>query len=365
MAHAASVFVYFGTSNAGPGTGFSRARFDADTGTLTPPELILETPDPAIFVIHPDEKHLYACNTGTPGGVSAYAIDRATGALTLVNFKESKGRGPSHLSLDRTGRYVLDANYGGGHVDVLALAADGRLGEQTAFVQHRGSSVHPQRQTKPYAHCIKVDPTNRFALAADLGTDHVVVYRFDAASGTLTPNDPPFAAVTPGSGPRHLTWHPNGRWLYVVEEIANSVTAFSWDGAKGTLTEFQTIPTLPADFTGTNTAAEITVHANGRFLYASNRGHNSIAVYAIEEGTGRLTLRQHISSQGKTPRYFAFDPTNRWLIATNQDSANAAIFRVDEKTGELTLQGVQTTLPKPCGLAFLDPSSAGKALGSP
>jgi 6-phosphogluconolactonase len=352
MSSAAPLFVYIGTSNAGPGTGFSLARFDPDTGTLTRPELILEARDPAIFVIHPDGKHLYACNSGAPGGVSAYGIDRGSGALTLLNFKPSAGRGPSHLSLDHTGRYVLDANYGGGHVEVLAIAADGSLEEQTAFVQHQGRSVHPERQTKPYAHCIKVDPTNRFALAADLGTDHVVVYRFDAAKGTLTPNDPPFASVTPGSGPRHIAWHPNGRWVYVIEEMANAVTAFSWDATRGTLTEFQTVPTLPADFTGTNTAAEIMVHTDGRFLYASNRGHDSIAVFALDDA-GRLTPRQHISSQGKTPRYFVLDPTNRWLIATNQDSANAAIFRIDEKSGELTLHGVQTTLARPCGLAFL------------
>lgn len=348
--------LYIGTSNAGPGTGFSLAHFDADTGTLTQPTLILETPDPAIFVIHPDGKHLYACNAGTPGGVSAYEINRETGALTFLNSRTTPAapRGPSYVSLDFNGGYLLDANYAGGNVEVVAIKPDGSLGEQTAFVQHEGHSVDPQRQTKPYAHCIKVDPTNRFALATDLGTDRIVVYRFNAATGTLTPNDPPFTSVKPGSGPRHLAWHPNERWLYVVNEMANTVTAFSWDAERGVLTGFQTVPTLPADFTGTNTSAEIKVHPNGKFLYTSNRGHDSLAVFAIDEN-GRLTPRQHLSSQGRTPRYFEFDPTNRWIICTNQDSANAAVFRVDDQTGELTLQGVQTTPPRPCGIGFLGP----------
>lgn len=352
MIHSAPALVYFGTS-ASNQAGIAVSRFDAETGSLSKPSILAEARDPAFFVIHPDRKHLYICNTGTPGGMSAYAIDPKSGGLTFLNHKASPGRGPSHVSLDRSARYVLNANYGGGHVEIHSIAADGSLGDQTAFVQHTGSSVHPQRQTKAYAHWFGVDPTNRFALAADLGTDRIVVYRFDAGNGSITPHDPPHAAVTPGSGPRHLAWHPNGRLVYAIQELSNAVIAYSWDAQRGVLDELQTIATLPSDFTGTNTAGEIAVHANGRFLYASNRGHDSIAVFAIDARTGRLALRQRVSAAGKTPRYFAFDPTHRWLIVSHQDSDTIAVFRIDPESGELSRHGEAIPLAKPMGIAFL------------
>jgi 6-phosphogluconolactonase len=255
--------------------------------------------------------------------------------------------------VDRTGRYVLNANYGGGYVEVHALGDDGRLGKRTASVQLEGSSVHPQRQTKAYAHWFGVDPTNRFALIADLGTDRIMVYRFDGDTGALTPNDPPFAKVRPGSGPRHLAWHPNGRWMYAVQELSNEVIAFAWDDQRGALTELHTAPTLPPDFQGTNTAAEIGVHSNGRFLYVSNRGHDSIAVFAIDPQSGKLERVQHVSSRGKTPRYFAFDPSNRWLIVNNQEGDNVVVFRVDPESGKLTPHGDPVRLVKPMAVAFL------------
>jgi 6-phosphogluconolactonase len=352
---ASSSLVYIGTQQtADPGMGLLRARFDAEAGTLTKPEQVAQTKDPAFFVIHPSGRQLYVCNTGTPGGVSAFAIAPETGALTLLNHKPSpEPRGPSHVSLDRSGRFLFDANYGGGHVRIHALLEDGSIGEQTAFLQHTGSSVHPQRQTKAYAHWFATDPTNRFALAADLGLDQVLVYRFDAKSGKIVAHDPPHARVTPGSGPRHVAFHPNGKLIYVIEELANTVTAFSWDGARGTLGEFQTISTLPEDFTGTNTAAEIAVHANGRFLYASNRGHDSVAMFAVDEATGRLTLRQRVSAGGKTPRFFAFHPSYRWMLVGHQDGDGIAIFAVNETTGELRPHGDVVSVPRPFGIAFL------------
>jgi len=334
--------------------GITVAEFDSATGVLSAPRMVIETRDPAHFTLSPDHKHLYMCNTGTPGGVSAFAVDKKTAALKLLNYKESKGRGPSYVSVDQSGRYVLDANYGGGYVEIYSLAKDGSLDQQTAFVQHEGSSVHPQRQTKPYAHWFRTDPSNKFGLVADLGTDQIVIYKFDAATGKLTPNDPPATKVVGGQGPRHLAFHPNGKWVYSIAEIANEVMAFGWDGKKGTLTQFQSVKTLAPGFTEPSTAAEIAVRADGKFLYASNRGEDSIVVYAIDAQSGELTLKQRTPSRGKVPRYFTLDPTNKWLIVSNQEGANVAVFNVDAKSGELAPQGEPVALVKPMAVVFLD-----------
>jgi 6-phosphogluconolactonase len=329
------------------------ARFDTDIGALTSPRLDVEAVQPAFFVIHPDGRHLYTCNSGSPGGISAYAIDSKTAALTLINRVSSGGDDPSYVCLDHTTRFLLVANYDSGTIATFALQPDGRIGARTAFVQHTGRSINPQRQTHAYAHSIIVDPTNHFAMAADLGVDKLFVYRFDDRTGALTPNDPPFAAVTPGSGPRHVTFHPNGRWVYLINEMGCTVTAFNWDSARGALAEFQTVPTLPADFKGASTCAEVLVHPNGKFLYASNRGHDSIVVFAIDAASGRLTALEHVPTQGRTPRNFAFDPTGRWIICTNQDSNNAVVFRVDDATGRLTQTGKPVPVPSPFCERFL------------
>lgn len=352
MTNADSLLVYFGSQNP-ESMGIALARFDSSNGTLTPPTSAIAARDPAFMTFNPGGTHLYLCNTGTPGGLSAFRVESASGALELLNQVSAVGRGPSHVSVDRTGRYVLNANYGGGYVEVHALGKDGRIGKRTAFVQLEGSSVHPQRQTKAYAHWFGVDPSNRFALIADLGTDRIMIYRFDSATGALKPNGPPFAKVRAGSGPRHLAWHPNGRWLFAVQELSNEVVAFAWDTERGALTELQTSSTLPADFKDPNTAAEIAVHANGRFLYVSNRGHDSLAVFAIDANTGKLQAIEHVSSRGKTPRYFAFDPSHRWLIVSNQDGDNVVVFRVDGESGKLTPHGEPIRLAKPMGVAFL------------
>ena len=343
--------IYIATQNPDK-MGITVAEFDSATGMLSAPKIIAETRDPAHFTLSNDSKHLYMCNTGTPGGVSAFAVDKKTGALQLLNYKESKGRGPSYVSVDGSGKYVLDANYGGGFVEVYSLAKDGSLDQQTAFVQHIGSSVHP-RQTKPYAHWFRTDPSNKFGLVADLGMDQIVVYKFDAKTGKLMPNDPPFAKVAGGMGPRHLVFHPNGKWVYGIAELANEVMAFKWDGGKGTLTQFQSVKTLADGFKDPSTAAEIAVHANGKFLYATNRGEDSIVVYAIDRGSGELAFKQRVPSGGKVPRYFTFDPTNKWFIVSNQDGANVNVFSVDAKTGELTQKGTPVALVKPMALAFL------------
>ena len=350
---AADLYVYLGTHRSGPGIGFSIAHFDTDTGVLTPPRFLVEAVEPAFFTIHPDGRHLYTCNSGAPGGVSAYAIDRATGQLTLLNKELSGGDDASYVCLDQTGRYVFVANYQGGNVAAFALKSDGSIGARTAFAQHTGRSVDPKRQTHAYAHSIIIDPTNRFVLVADLGLDRLFVYRFDAKDGSLQPNDPPFAAVAPGSGPRHVKFHPNGRWVYLINEMGCAITAFNWDTAQGRLTEFQTIPTLPPDFKGTNTCAEVEVHPNGKFLYGSNRGHDSIAIFAIDAASGRLTLVEHVPTQGKWPRNFAFDPSGRWMLVTNHNSDNAVVFRVDEATGHMTRTGEPVPVPFPFCERFL------------
>ena len=352
-ARAADDLVFFGTHLAGAGKGFSLAHFDPATGTLTTPRFDAEAVAPAYFVIHPDGRHLYTCDSGRPGGISAYAIDRATGQLTLINSRPAGGADTSYLSLDRTGRYALIANYEGGNIAVFPLTADGGLGERTAFVQHTGHSVNAERQKHAFAHSIITDPSNRFAVVCDLGLDKVFVYRFDARTGSLTPNDPAFVTVAPGSGPRHPVFHPNGRWVYVVTEIASTVLAFEWDGAQGSLRQFQTVSALPAGYAGTSVSAEIALHPNGRFLYVSNRGDDSIATFAIDGASGRLTLLGHVPSGGKTPRNFAFDPSGRWIIATNHGSNNAVVFAVDGATGRLTQAGPPVAVPYPFCERFL------------
>jgi 6-phosphogluconolactonase len=352
IAMANTSLLYIATQNPDK-MGLTVAEFDSATGVLSEPKMVIETRDPAHFTLSADARHLYMCNTGTPGGVSAFAIEnKKTGALRLLNYKESKGRGPSYVSVDRSGRYVLDANYGGGYVEVYSLTKDGALDQQTAFVQHIGSSVHPQRQTKPYAHWIRTDPTNKFALVSDLGMDQVVIYKFDARTGKLAPNDPPFTKVTGGNGPRHLVFHPNSKWVYGIAEIANEVMAFNWDASTGVLTQFQSVKTLAEGFKDPSTAAEIAVHVNGKFLYASNRGEDSIVVYAIDPKSGELTFKQRVPSGGKVPRYFTFDPSNKWLIVSNQDGGGLSVFSVDGKTGELAAQGKAVALIKPMGVVF-------------
>jgi 6-phosphogluconolactonase len=356
---AADMFVYFGTHVQGAGKGFSLAHFDTETGVLSPPQFLLESKAPAYFVIAPDGRHLYTCHStptfdGQPGGaVSAYSIDPGTAHLTLLNSALTGGADTSYISLDNTHRYALAANYAGGNIDVFAIKPDGSIGDRTAFIQHTGSSIDPKRQPHAFAHSIRVDPTNRFALVADLGLDKFFVYRFNEKDGTLTLNDPPFAAVKPGVGPRHFVFHPNGKWIYLITEMGSQVFQFAWDSEKGTLKELQDISALPADFKGVSACAEMDVHPSGKFLYASNRGHDSLAVFSIDPGDGHLELIQHIPTGGKTPRNFSFDPTAKWLLVTNHDSNNAVVFAIDQETGKLTQHGSPVSVPYPFCERFL------------
>jgi 6-phosphogluconolactonase len=337
--------VYVATQKPGA-MGIARAEFDSHSGDLSEFETIVSTSDPGFLALHPLRTHLYVANAGTPGGVSSFRIHGEV--LDPINFVQSQGRGPSYISLDRSGRYVLEANYGGAYIEVVSTDQVGVLGAQTAFIQHSGHSVHPERQTRAYPHWFGTDPSNRFALVNDLGTDRVYVYKFDR--GRVTPSDPPFVTVRPGSGPRHLAWHPNGRMAYLIQELSNAITSFAWDG-EGGLRALHTVATVAPEFNGTNTAAEIAVHGSGRFLVASNRGEDSLVVFTLADD-GRLDLRQRIPSGGKTPRYFGFDPTEQWLLVSHQGSDNVVLFHVDSTTGRLTPTN-QRQIGKPTGVVFV------------
>lgn len=359
----ASLLVYIGTYTGAKSKGIYVSRLDPATGALRAPELAAELPSPSFLAVHPTKPYLYAVNEVSTfagkatGAVSAFRIDRASGRLTALNQQSSGGAGPAHLTVDKTGRNVLVANYGGGSVSVLPIAEDGQLQPATAFVQHAGSSVNPQRQKEPHAHAIVVDPSNQFAYVPDLGLDKVMIYRLAADKGTLTPGEPAFAAVAPGSGPRHIAFHPGGRYAYVINEMLCTVAAFSRDAKSGGLTELQTISSLPpgqAVQPGYSTA-EIIVHPSGRFVYGSNRGHDSLSVFAIDAASGKLTFVENQPTQGRTPRGFNIDPTGTFLIAGNQQSDSVVVFRIDAKSGRLTPAGAKIEVGAPVSFEFVRP----------
>jgi 6-phosphogluconolactonase len=349
--------VYVGTYTGGSGREKSQGIYlldlDLSSGKLGAPRLAGQAIDPSFLAIHPTRKFLYAVSErnevgGRNGGaVLGFSIDPMTGGLKLLNQQSSRGAGPCHLTLDHAGKNVLVANYGSGSLACLPINADGRLRPSSAFIQHKGSGAEPDRQEGPHAHSINLDAAGRFAVAADLGLDKVFVYRFDGAAGTLTANDPPFAKVAPASGPRHFAFHPDGRFAYVINEMANTVTAFAFDAGSGSLNEIQTISTLPAGFRGTSNTAEVQVHPSGKFLYGSNRGHDSIAIFAIDPNTGKLAGIAIEPTQGKNPRNFAIDPTGAILLAENGDSGTIVVFRIDEKNGTLRPTGQTVRVPKP------------------
>ena len=322
---------YIGTYTRGKSKGIYAWHFNESTGKLAPLGLSAETSNPSFLVVHPNHRFLYAVNENRSGEVSAFAIE-AEGKLKFLNSTSSKGNGPCHLAVDRTGKYVFVANYGSGSIAVLPIHDDGSLGEASAFVQHEGSSVDKARQQGPHAHCVTQSRDGRFLLVNDLGLDEVLVYRFDASKGALTPNDPPYGKTAPGTGPRHLAFSRDGHFAYVVGEMFSNITAFRYDAARGSLESSQVISMLPADFHGNNSGAEIAIHPNGKFLYGSNRGDNTIAVFAIDSA-GKLTSVTRVSSGGKTPRNFAIDPAGKYLFAANQDSDNVVVFRIDAATG--------------------------------
>jgi 6-phosphogluconolactonase len=342
-------FAYVGTYTGHGSRGIYVCRFDPATRALSRAGLAAETENPSFLAIHPNGDYLYAVNETGDGHLSAFRIDHKTGQLTPLNRVSSRGASPCALSVDRTGRYVLAANYGSGSVALFAIKGDGSLAEAAAFDQHKGASADRERQRGPHAHSAVFSPDNRFALSADLGTDRIYVYRFDAARGTLTAAGS--VEVPPGSGPRHLAFHPNGRFVYAINELAATVTAFAWD--EGTLKQIATVPALPRSYGGPKSGAEIQVHPNGRFVYVSNRGEaNDIAIFAIDAASGGLVPVGHATSGGRTPRYFGFDPTAQYVFVANQDSDAVTVFRADPATGRLTATGGTIAIGAPVSVEF-------------
>jgi len=345
--------VYVGSYTRGGSKGIYAYRFDHATGKLTEAGLAAEVPNPSFLAIHPNRRYLYAVNEqGGEGAVTAFEIDRASGKLAALNSGQTGGASPCHLVVDRTMQNLLVVNYGkNASTAVFRLAKDGRLGERTSLVVHSGSGPNEKRQTAPHAHSVNLSKSQRYAIVADLGTDEFLVYKFDASKGTVAPHGA--AKVKPGSGPRHFSFSPDFRHGYGLNEMGSLVSVFRWDESAGTLTHRQDITTLPSDFRGTNNCAEILVHPNGRFVYASNRGHNSLAIYSADRAEGTLTSLGQVSTQGQIPRNFRIDPSGNWLIAANQDSGNIVVFRLDKSSGKLTPAGVEVKTPFPVCIKFL------------
>lgn len=366
--HNSKYFVYIGTytEEGSASKGIYAYRFDPATAQLTAIGLAAETINPSFLAVHPNQRFVYAVNEVTDfkgeksGAVSAFVIDRATGKLTLLNQVASKGGGPCYITVDKSGKYVLVANYDGGSVAVFPILADGHLGEASSFVQHSGHGTDPQRQEGPHAHSIDTSPDNRFAIVDDLGLDQTLAYRFDSTKGSLTndasnetSNDAKIAKAAPGAGPRHFAFHPNGNFGYLINEMQSSVTAFAYDAADGVLHPLQTISILPKDFAKDNTAAEIEVHPSGKFLYGSNRGHDSLAVFAIDEHKGTLTLVEYVPTKGASPRSFEIAPGGSLLFAANEKSDNIVLFRINTQTGRLTPTGKVLEISQPVCVKFV------------
>jgi 6-phosphogluconolactonase len=337
----------------GRADGIAVYEFDASSGGMALIRTALGVLNPTWLALDAGRRHLYAVNAvpeidGRQGGaISAFAVDPTSGKLSSINRESSIGPGPCHVNVDPTGRYAIATSYPGGSVTVLPVRPDGGLGKATDFVQHAGSGPNPRRQEGPHAHSVNYSPDGKLVLVCDLGLDRVMMYRLDVATGKLAPNDPAYVTTHPGAGPRHLTFHPSGRWAYVCGEIDSTISAFEYDSAAAALRERQTISTLPAGWVGQSSTAEIRATADGRFVYCSNRGHDSIAGFAVDHQTGTLTLVGITPSLGKTPRNFTFSPDGRLLLAAHQDSDNIVVFAINSATGELTPTGVQVSSPSP------------------
>ncbi len=335
----------------------------AQSPTLIPLGLVAENINPSFIAVDAKRRLLFSAN-GTDsfdgkktGIVSAYSINPQTGRLHLINQQPALGLNPCHLVLDKTGKNILVANYNSGTVTVIPVAADGRLGEPSSSIQHTGKSVHPQRQQGPHAHCVTLDSENNYAFVCDLGLDQILAYRFDAAAGKLTPADPAFIATKPGAGPRHMAFRPDGKFAYSVNEMDATVSVFAYTPASGALREVQTVSCLPAGYEGRKSGAEIEVHPSGKWLYVSNRGHDSVVVFDIDPASGTVAFKEAHPSGGKTPRHFAITPDGRHLIVGNQESATLVISRIDDSTGLLTPLPGQAEVPQPACIVFLPPAA--------
>lgn len=348
--------VYVGTWTEGQDDGGIHVlELDPSTGALSSQHPVTPAVNPSYLTLSPDGRYLYSVNQTTDAAsVSAYEVDEATGALTVLNTVPAGGASPCYISIDASGEWVLVANYVSGTVAVFPVRADGSLGPPTDRVQHTGSSVHPERQTAPHAHYFDVDPSNRFALAVDLGIDQVRIYPLDTERGRIEEQRVRDVTTPPGTGPRHLDFHPNGQYAYLVGELTGTVTAYRYDPDKGQMDALQTISSLPEGFDGTNKSADIHVHPSGAFLYASNRGDaDSIVIYAIDPDDGTLSLVGHQDEAVEWPRNFAIDPSGQFLLVANRHANRITVFRIDEETGALTFTGHAADVPEPMCIKFL------------
>ena len=351
---AATIPMYIGTYTGKKSQGIYLVHLNPATGALSKPELAAEMPNPSFLAISPNHQFLYACGEFGPfqGGnaIGGFSI-QPDGKLKAINQQPAGGGGPCYVIVDRTGKNVLVANYGTGSVAVLQIGEDGALTPPSCIDQHQSDDP----KLLPHAHCIDLDHANRFALSNDLGLNRIYVYLFDAKEGKLTANTPPFTSQPDHTGPRHLVFHPNGKFVYAINELASTVTAFHYDAEKGTLSEIQTLSTLPKGFSGPNlSTAELVIHPSGNFLYGSNRGHDSIVEYAIDGSSGKLTLVGHTPTEGKTPRGFGIDPTGQWLIAANQNSDSVVEFHINSKNGELQSTHIAMEIGSPVCVKFID-----------
>ena len=349
--------VYFGTHTGIKSKGVYVSRFDTASGELSAPTLAAESVNPAYLAIEPNHRFLFAVNETdhfngqASGSVTAFRLDALTGKLEFLNQQPSGGTSPCHISVDCTGKYVLVANYNSGSVAVFPVQANGFIAPPTAVIQHHGSGVN--QQAMPRAHYIAMDAANSRVFACDLGLDKVMIYLLNEANGELVPNEIPWIELKPGSGPRHMAFSPDGRHVYVINELDSTLTAFTSNPEHGALNEIQTVSTLPEDFHGKNTCAEVAVHPSGRFVYGSNRGDDSIVVFAVDAPSGRLDFVERQPTRGKIPRCFAIDPTGQYLIAANQDSDSIVVFRINAQTGRLTWTGQTVELGEPMCVAFV------------
>lgn len=351
-----AMHVYFGSYTQDREEGIFQGRLDLDTGALTMVSGFGGVTNPSFLALHPSGAFLYAvAEAGKNDGATAFAIDAQTGGLTLLNTQTTTGRGACHITLDPAGTTAIVSYYGSGSLASFPIRDDGSLGPAVSNIQHEGSSVDPKRQKGPHAHSVNIDAAGRWAVAADLGTDRLYVYDIEADTGTLTPNDPPAMNGEPGAGPRHFTFHPHGRWAYVINEMHATVTAMDWDAQAGTLWAKQTVSTLPEAYPPADrrSTAEVVVHPNGKFLYGSNRGHDSLVIYAIDPTNGKLSRVGFQPSGGEEPRNFNIDPTGRWLLAANQNTDNVQVFAVDGETGRLSPVGEPVSVPRPVCVIFL------------
>lgn len=352
-AFAAEYFAFSGGYAATGVKGIYAYRFDSANGSLKPLGLAVETDNPAFLAVDPRRRFLFAVHeSSNPSAVSSYAIDAKQGTLSLIGRVSAQGSGPCHLALDATGRWLAVANYGSGSVIVLPVAPDGKLGAPAGFDQHQGSGPNQSRQKEPHAHAVAFSPDNRWLVVPDLGADRVYLYRFDAATGAITPAGPP-AKAAPGAGPRHAVWHPGGRAFYVVNELAATVTAFRLDPTTGALAEMQTLSSLPEGYPE-KSAAEIAIDSAGAALYVSNRGHNSIARFTIDPARLTLSPPDFTPTGGRKPRHFALDPTGKWLIAENQESGNLVVFTLGQGAGQIVPSSQEpVAATAPVGLVFV------------